>query len=126
MDVAVTLPGVNGSDADFALITLRVSAIAVLMLALLPVLNKDRSLLKVSRNSVIALCVGGLVANGLGWFLMNISFVNIFESQAVPISSTTPLFSAMAGFAIFHEKLTSHSVLGAAAIVLGIFLIFIV
>jgi DME family drug/metabolite transporter len=126
MDVAVKLPGVNGSGADFALITLRVSAIAVLMLALLPVLNKDRSLLKVSRNSVIALCVGGLVANGIGWFLMNISFVNIFESQAVPISSTTPLFSAMAGFVIFHEKFTVNSVLGAAAIVLGIFLIFLV
>lgn len=74
MDVAVKLPGATGADANFALITLRVAAISVLMLALVPVLNKDRDFLRVNRNSLIALCLGGLVANGLGWFLMNISF----------------------------------------------------
>ena len=127
MDVAVRLPGATGADANFALITLRVAAISVLMLALVPVLkNRDRDFLRVNRNSLIALCLGGLVANGLGWFLMNISFQNILEAQAVPISSTTPLFSALAGFALFHERLTSKSVAGAIAIVFGVFLIFMV
>ena len=125
MDAAVKLPGAGGANADFALITLRVSAVSVFMLTLLPSWNEGREVLKVKRNAVIALCVGGLVANGLGWYLMNFSFTSILESQAVPISSTTPLFSAVAGFALFHEKLNAKSVLGAIVIVFGIFLIFL-
>ena len=56
---------------------------------------------------------------------MNYSFISIVESQAVPISSTTPLFSAFAGFALFKEKMTANNVLGAAIIVGGIILIFL-
>jgi DME family drug/metabolite transporter len=126
MDLAVKLPGATGLDANFALITLRITAVAIVLTTLAPVLNKDHSFLKVTRNSVIVLCVGGLVANGLGWFLMNYSFSNILESQAVPISSTTPLFTAIAGFMIFREKLTRNGVFGAIMIVLGVFLIFLV
>ena len=72
------------------------------------------------------LCIGGLVANGLGWLLMNYSFLNIAESQAVPISSTTPLFSAIAGFAFFREKMTRNNIMGAVLVVVGTVLIFIV
>jgi drug/metabolite transporter (DMT)-like permease len=70
--------------------------------------------------------VGGLVANAVGWLLMNYSFLSIPESQAVPISSTTPLFSAFAGFVLFHEKATVERVLGAVVVVVGVALIFIV
>ena len=54
---------------------------------------------------------------------MNFSFMNIVESQAMPISSTTPLFSALAGFMLFKERLTPNSVIGAAIIVVGVVLI---
>ncbi len=64
------------------------------------------------------------MANGLGWLLMSYSFLNIVEAQAVPISSTTPLFTAVAGFLLFHEKVTAKTVLGAVVIVFGVFLIF--
>ncbi|HEX9261734.1 MAG TPA: EamA family transporter [Candidatus Bathyarchaeia archaeon] len=48
---------------------------------------------------------------------MNYSFLNMAETQAVPISSTTPLFSAFAGFAFFREKITRNNMLGAFLVV---------
>jgi DME family drug/metabolite transporter len=126
MDVAVTMPGVNGIDANYAVVTTRIAAMAVFMLALSPVLDRDHGFLKMKRSTLIELCVGGLVANGVGWLLMNYSFLNVLEAQAVPISSTTPLFSTIAGFALFQEKMTANNTLGAIVIVAGIFLIFTV
>jgi len=46
--------------------------------------------------------------------------------MAVPISSTSPLFAALAGFIFFHEKITFWTILGAISVVTGIVLIFIV
>jgi drug/metabolite transporter (DMT)-like permease len=126
MDVAVTMPGVNNIDANYAVVTMRIAAMAVFLLALSPALDREHGFLKVKRSTFIELCVGGLVANGVGWLLMNYSFLNILEAQAVPISSTTPLFSAIAGFVLFHEKMTVNNTLGAVIIVAGIFLIFMV
>ena len=57
---------------------------------------------------------------------MNYRFLNIAESQAVPISSTTPLFSTLAGFAFFREMMTRNNVFGALAVVVGVGLIFVV
>jgi drug/metabolite transporter (DMT)-like permease len=124
MDVAVTMPGVSSFDANYAIVTTRIVAMAVFLLALAPILDRDHGFLKMKRSTVIELCVGGLVANGLGWLLMSYSFLNIVEAQAVPISSTTPLFTAVAGFLLFHEKVTAKTVLGAVVIVFGVFLIF--
>jgi drug/metabolite transporter (DMT)-like permease len=126
MDVAVSMPGVNSLDANYAVITARIASMALFLLLLAPVLDKGRGFLKMKRNTVIELCVGGLVANAIGWLLMNYSFLNLAEAQAVPISSTTPLFSAIAGFALFHEKITKNNTAGAVLIVAGIFLLFIV
>ena len=126
MNVVVTMTSMNSLDVNYAVVTTRIAAIAVFMLALSPVLDRNRGFLKMKRSTLIELCVGGLVANGVGWLLMNYSFLNILEAQAVPISSTTPLFSAIAGFVLFHEKMTVNNVLGAIVVVAGIFLIFIV
>jgi drug/metabolite transporter (DMT)-like permease len=126
MDVAVRMPSMNSIDANYAIVTTRIAAMAVFMLALSPMLDRDRGFLKVKRSTLIELCVGGLVANCVGWLLMNYSLLNIVEAQAVPISSTTPLFSAVAGFALFHEKMTANNTLGAIVVVTGIFLIFMV
>ncbi len=97
---------------------------ALLMLLLSPAIDRNRGFLKLKRNTIIELCIGGLVANALGWLLMNYSFQNILEAQAVPISSTTPLFSALMGFLLFREKATVYRVLGAVVVVAGIILIF--
>jgi drug/metabolite transporter, DME family len=126
MDIAITMSGSKSVDANFALITLRITSISILLLALVPAVDRNHDFLKTKRRNVLLLCLGGLVANGIGWFMMNISFASILEAQAVPISSTTPLFSAFAGFILFHEKLSRKSVLGAIVIVAGVALIFIV
>jgi drug/metabolite transporter, DME family len=126
MDVVVSMPGVSTLDANYAVVTMRIAAMAVFLLMLSPLLDKGKGFLKLKRRTVIELCVGGLIANALGWLLMNYSFLNILETQAVPISSTTPLFSAFAGFALFHEKFSLSNFLGAAVVVAGAVLIFIV
>jgi DME family drug/metabolite transporter len=127
MDFAVTMPGVlNGLDANYAVVTVRIAGMALVMLALAPLLDRERGFLKLGWRAVALLCVGGLVANGVGWLLMNYSFLNIAESQAVPISSTTPLFSTLAGFAFFREKMTRDNTLGALLVVAGVVLIFVV
>jgi drug/metabolite transporter (DMT)-like permease len=72
------------------------------------------------------LLTGGLIAIGLGWFFLTLSFIYIPESQAVPISSTTPLFSAFFGVIFLRERVTARIVLGSAMVVAGIFLVFMI
>jgi len=124
MDVAVS--SVTNFDANYAIIALRIASVAFFFMLLAPFLDMERGFLKMKRSTVIGLCVGGLVANGVGWLLMNYSFLNIPLTRATPISSTSPLFAAVAGFLLFREKMTTKAVLGAIAIVAGIALIFIV
>jgi drug/metabolite transporter, DME family len=127
MDFAVTMPGIVDSlSVNYAIVTVRITGMALVMIALAPLLDRGRGFLKLGLKAVTLLGVGGLVANGLGWLLMNYSFLNIAETQAVPISSTTPLFSALAGFAFFREKITRDNTLGAVFVVAGAVLIFIV
>ncbi len=127
MDFAVTMPGIAiGLSMNYAIVTVRITGMALFLLATAPLLDRERGFLKLGGKAIVLLCAGGLVANGLGWVLMNYSLLNIVEAQAVPISSTTPLFSALAGFAFFHEKMTLDNILGAVLIVAGVVLIFIV
>jgi DME family drug/metabolite transporter len=124
MDVAAS--SITSFDANYAIVTLRIASVALFFMLLAPFLDKEHGFLKMKKSTVIGLCVGGLVANGVGWLLMNYSFLNISLTQATPISSTSPLFAAIAGFMLFNEKMTAKAVLGAIAIVAGIALIFIV
>lgn len=123
---AVFASGISGLDANYAVVTVRIASLAVMLTAFSPLIDRNRGFLKVTRKTLITLCVGGLVANGLGWLLINYSFLYIPETQAVPISSTSPLFAALAGFLFFKEKATWSSIVGAVAVVAGIFLIFLV
>jgi drug/metabolite transporter (DMT)-like permease len=113
-------------DVNYAVVTVRIAGMALVLLALAPLLDRGHGFTKLSWRAVLLLCVSGLIANGLGWVLMNYSFLNIAEAQAVPISSTTPLFSALAGFAFFREKITRDNTLGAIFVVVGVVLIFVV
>ncbi len=125
MDVVVSMPGVETLAANYSVITVRIMSTALFLLILAPVLDKNHGFLKVSRRTILLLCIGGLVANAVGWLLMNYSFLNIVESQAVPISSTTPLFSALTGYVIFREKRTINNIFGATIIVVGVILVFL-
>jgi len=114
-------------DNALAINTIRVTAIAVSLLASAPMIDRDLDFLKMQKKTLIALIAGGVVALGLGWFLLTYSFaINTPESRVVPISSTTPLFSTLVGIVLLHERVTARNVLGSIVIVIGIFLIFAV
>lgn len=123
MDIAVR----ETPDLDHALAinTMRVIAIAAFLFAASPLLDRKLGFLKVPKKTVMALVAGGIVALGLGWFFLAYSFVEIAQSRAVPISSTTPLFSTLASVFLLREKVTARTALGSIMIVVGIFLIFL-
>lgn len=115
------------ADFDHALAVniIRVTIVAVFLLASAPITDKGLSFLKIRKTTLYALSFGGVVALGLGWFFLTYSFaVNTPESRAVPISSTTPLFSTLSGILFLHEKATKQNILGSILIVAGIFLVF--
>jgi DME family drug/metabolite transporter len=116
------------ADLDHALAinTVRVTAIAIVLFASSPLISRGLGFGKMDRKAVVTLLVGGIVALGLGWFFLTYSFIETLESRAVPISSTTPLFSTLAGMAFLREKVTARNFLGSVVIVAGIFLIFLV
>jgi drug/metabolite transporter (DMT)-like permease len=123
MDVAVT----ETPDLDHALAinTMRVIAIAAFLFVASPLIDRKLSFLKVPKRTVMALVAGGIVALGLGWFFLAYSLVQVAQSRAVPLSSTTPLFSTLASVYLLREKVTARTALGALMIVFGIFLVFL-
>jgi drug/metabolite transporter (DMT)-like permease len=125
MNAAVMAANVTSIEANYAIVTVRIASLGILLLSASPLIDRDRGFLKIKRRDVALLCIGGLVANGVGWLMMNYSFTQIMASQAIPISSTSPLFAALAGFLLFHEKVTLKTVLGGVAVVAGVALIFI-
>lgn len=129
--VSITMMGMavkETPDLDNALVinAVRVIAIAVSFLAISPIVDRGLGFLKMDRKTVATLIAGGIVALGLGWFFLSYSFVGTSQSRAVPISSTTPLFSTLASIVLLHEKVTVKNAAGSAIIVIGIFLIFLV
>lgn len=126
IDMAVTLPETSSLDHALAINTIRVAAIAVSLLVSAPIIDRGFGFLKMQRKTLAALIFGGIVALGLGWFFLTYSFINTLESRAVPISSTTPLFSMLSGIVFLHEKVTARNAVGSIMIVVGIFLIFTV
>jgi DME family drug/metabolite transporter len=124
IDMAVTLPETGTLDHALAINTIRVITIALLLLALSPIIDRGFGFAKVQKRTLAALIVGGMVALGLGWFFLTYSFINMPQAQAVPISSTTPLFSTLSGIVLLRERVTARNALGSIIIVVGIFLIF--
>lgn len=126
INMAVVLPETSSLDYALAINTLRVLATAVFLLASTPIIDRKVDFLKMKKGTLFALISGGIVALALGWFLLTMSFLYIPESQAVPISSTSPLFATMAGMIFLREPVTAKIVVGSVIIVVGIFLIFII
>ena len=124
IDIAVTLPETSSLDHALAINTIRVAAIAVSLMVSAPIIDRGFGFLKMQRKTLAALIFGGIVALGLGWFFLTYSFISTLESRAVPISSTTPLFSTLSGIVFLHEKVTARNAVGSIMIVVGIFLIF--
>ena len=128
--VSIAMMGVavkEASDIDHALVinVVRVISISVAMLAFSPIVDRKLGFLKVRKKTVVTLIAGGIVALGVGWFMLSYSFTLSPQARAVPISSTTPLFSTLAGIMLLRERVTARNVLGSILIVAGIFLVFL-
>lgn len=115
----------NLNDA-LAINTVRVLTIGVSLAISAPIVDRALGFLKMRRTTVVALIAGGIVALGLGWFFLAYSFIDTLQSRAVPISSTTPLFSTFASVLLLHEKVNIKNAMGSIMIVAGIFIIFLV
>ena len=126
MNMAVLLPEKGNLDRAFAVNTVRILAAAIALLSSAPITDRDLHFLKLRRRTALAVDSGGVVALALGWFLLAASFLYIPESQAVPISSTSPLFAVLAGMTFLREAITRRIVGGSALIIIGVFLIFMV
>jgi DME family drug/metabolite transporter len=122
MDMAMDIPGVETLDDNYALLVARISVMALIMLMLTPMADHKWQFLKMKRRTIIELCAAGLIANGIGWLLMNYSLM-VLDETAIVISSTTPLFSMVAAFMLFKEKVTGYKIAGAIIVVIGVIII---
>lgn len=96
-----------------AINVIRTTAIAASLLALASIIDREHGFLKMQKKTFATLAFGGLVALGLGWFFLTYSFTQTTETQAVPISSTIPLFSTSSAIIFLHEKITLKHVFGS-------------
>lgn len=110
----------------FVINIIRITAVGFSLLALSFIVDKERGFLKMQKKTLAMIIAGGVIALGLGWFFLTYSFTETLESRAVPISSTTPLFSTLSGIMFLHEKVTWKNAAGSIIIVIGIFLIFMI
>jgi DME family drug/metabolite transporter len=124
MDAAVKLPATASIYDAFAVNAVRVMAIAFYLLVSAPIMDRELSFLKMRGRTLASIILGGVVALALGWFFLAFSFLELPQSRAVPISSTTPLFSTLLGVLLLRERFTAKNAVGSIIIVLGVFLIF--
>ncbi len=125
MDQALELSQMAGVDSALVVNTVRMSATTVLFLALSPLIDRRFNFIKLKRKTWIILALGGIIALGLGWVLLAVSFSYIETSRAVPISSVSPLFATLIGAFFLKEKVTVKIFAGAILIVLGTSVVFV-
>lgn len=113
-------------DHALAINIIRIAVLTAFLLVLTPLTHKGLNFIRITKKNAAKLFAGGIIALGLGWFLLTLSFMYIPEAQAVPISSTTPLFSTLSGAMLLREKVTTKVAAGSVIIVLGTFLIFMI
>ncbi|MEM2560965.1 MAG: DMT family transporter [Candidatus Bathyarchaeia archaeon] len=127
--ISISLVNIAVNEASnlqqiFAINSVRVVFLMSLLIIITVPTGKKINFINMDWKNIARLSAGGIIALGLGWFLLALSLIYIPETRAVPISSTTPLFSAIAGALFLHEKVTFNVIVGSAVIVLGVALIF--
>jgi len=125
MNVAVASPETSNIDGAFVVNAIRVFAASIVLFSACSISNRHLTFLKAPWKTWLILACGGVISLAIGWFFLTFSFLHIQESRAVPISSTTPLFSSIAGVTFLKEPVTSWVIIGSVFIVVGIFFLFI-
>ena len=126
MDNAQKLSELPVVDGALVVNAVRMFATTSLFLALSPLIDRRFLFAKLKRRTWIILALGGIVALGLGWFLLTVSLSYIQPSRAVPISSISPLFATLFGALLLKEKVTLKIFIGSVMVVLGTAGVFVV
>lgn len=126
MDNAQKLSELPVADAALVVNAVRMFATTSLFLALSPLIDRKFLFAKLKRGTWIILALGGIVALGLGWFLLTVSLSYIQPSRAVPISSISPLFATFFGALLLKEKVSLKIFAGSVMVVLGTAGVFVV
>jgi len=124
LNMAVTSREAIGPEGILAVNAIRFLSAWFVLLTLSLVFDKKLSFLKMPARTWLTIASGGVVGLLFGSFLLSLSLQHIQESRAVPLSSTTPFFSTVAGIFFLHEPATTRVILGSVIVVLGISLLF--
>jgi len=109
-------------DPIFATFISRTAALPFLLFAVVAA-GESNQIRKLTRVDVTILAAGGMLAIGLGGILLFSSLALIDASRAIPLSSTTPLFSLVLASIYSGEKVGTRIVVGTILIVTGIILV---
>jgi len=81
---------------------------------------RGHNLSKLNKHTVAVLASAGILGLTIGNVLLLVGIDSIGVARAVPLSSTSPLFSTIVGRIFLHEKVGLKIYLSASLIVLGI------
>lgn len=101
-----------------ALNAVRLPLIALILFGFAHSIEHSRS--KLDRRTLLLLGLSGILGLTVGNVLFLLGIDSIGVARAVPLSSTSPLFSTIVGRIFLHEKVGLRVYLSAAFIVLGI------
>jgi len=81
------------------------------------------SLAPPKRSEVIAAIMGGIISVGLGDMIYLVGLSLTQANTAVPLGSSTPIFSAILAAIFLKERLTSRSIISSVLVVVGAILL---
>jgi len=98
----------------------RCTCVSMLLIVSLVVVGKIGVLASLPLNAAVLSSVSGVIGLGLGDSLYMVSLKLIGVARAVPLTCTYPLFSILLAILLRREVVTLYVVVGAIAILLGI------
>jgi len=101
-----------------ALNAVRLPLIAVVLIGF--AFSRGYNPIKMDRRSLLVLSLAGILRLSIGNTLFLLGIDSIGVARAVPLSSTSPIFSTIVGSVFLREKVTLKVYLSALLVVLGI------
>ena len=102
---------------------LRLGCTSLVLVVFVIAIGKSNVFLGLPANALALSALSGLIGLGVGDTLYMMSLKQIGVSTAVPLTCTYPLFSLLLALIIQPKTVSSEAVVGAVAIVCGIWLL---
>jgi len=100
--------------------TVRMIILTIVLLLVVTPLKWDQLSRKITLKEFIILSIAGIIALGVGSFLLFLSLSVADASRVTPLSSISPLFSTIFAFLLLREKVTVRLLLGILLIIIGV------